>query len=113
MSVVDTENPAPNSGSGAAAVQLPDDSLIIIPVRNMVLFPGVITPVTISRPKSIAAAQQALRDQRPIGIVLQRNSEAEDPDLDDLYRVCVVANIIRYITSPDGTHHIICQGVRR
>jgi ATP-dependent Lon protease len=106
-------DPTANSGLDPAAVQLPDDSLIIIPVRDTVLFPGVITPIAIGRPRSIAAAQQALRDQRPIGIVLQRKSEAEDPALDDLYRVCTVANIIRYITSPDGTHHIICQGVRR
>ncbi|MDE2377715.1 endopeptidase La [Bradyrhizobium sp.] len=95
------------------AAKLPDDALIIIPVRNMVLFPGVIAPIAIARPKSIAAAQQALREQRPIGIVLQRNPEADDPSPDDLYRICTVANIVRYITAPDETHHIVCQGVQR
>src|SRR6516164_5585140 len=94
-------------------VKIPDDALIIIPVRDMVLFPGAIAPIAIARPKSIAAAQQALREQRPIGILLQRNPDIDDPTPDDLYRVCTVANIVRYITAPDGTHHIVCQGVQR
>jgi ATP-dependent Lon protease len=93
--------------------KIPDDALIIIPVRNMVLFPGVIAPIAIARPKSIAAAQQALREQRPVGIVLQRNPEIDDPSADDLHRICTVANIVRYITAPDETHHIVCQGVGR
>src|SRR5215469_15681858 len=93
--------------------RIPDDALIIVPVRNIVLFPGVVAPITVGRPKSIAAAQQALREQRPIGILLQRNAEAEDPDPGDLYRVCTIANIVRYITAPDETHHIVCQGVQR
>ncbi|WP_454645216.1 endopeptidase La [Bradyrhizobium liaoningense] len=94
-------------------VKIPEDALIIIPVREMVLFPGAIAPITIGRAKSIAAAQQALREQRPIGIVLQRSPETEDPGPDDLYRVATIANIVRYITAPDGTNHIVCQGVQR
>src|SRR6202166_4684120 len=111
-------NEVPVSTSSSAAnpagsVPIPSDALIIVPVRNTVLFPGVVFPITIGRPKSIAAAQQALREQRPVGILLQRNPEAEDPAPDDLYRICTVANIVRYITAPDETHHIICQGVQR
>lgn len=94
-------------------VKIPEDALIIIPVREMVLFPGAIAPIAIGRPKSIAAAQQALREQRPVGIVLQRSPESEEPGPDDLYRVATIANIVRYITAPDGTHHIVCQGVQR
>jgi ATP-dependent Lon protease len=94
-------------------IRIPDDALIIVAVRNIVLFPGVVAPITINRPKSIAAAQQALRDQRPIGILLQRDGEVNDPTPDDLYRVCTIANIVRYITAPDETHHIVCQGVQR
>jgi ATP-dependent Lon protease len=97
----------------ADAVPIPNDALIIVPVRNTVLFPGVVAPITIARPKSVAAAQQALREQRPIGILLQRNPEAEDPTPDDLYRIGTAANIVRYITAPDETHHLICQGVQR
>jgi ATP-dependent Lon protease len=106
---VSTSSAAPQ----ADAVPIPNDALIIVPVRNTVLFPGVVAPITIARPKSIAAAQQALREQRPIAILLQRNPEAEDPTPDDLYRIGTVANIVRYITAPDETHHIICQGVQR
>lgn len=102
-----------NTAQTNTDVKIPEDALIIIPVREMVLFPGAIAPIAIARPKSVAAAQQALREQRPIGIVLQRSPETEEPGPDDLYRVATIANIVRYITAPDGTHHIVCQGVRR
>jgi ATP-dependent Lon protease len=101
------------SPTDAGPVPIPGDALIIIPVRNTVLFPGVVAPIAIDRAKSIAAAQQALREQRPIGILLQRNVDVEDPGPDDLHRLCTVANIVRYITAADETHHIICQGVQR
>ncbi len=99
--------------SKTEAIAIPADALIIVPVRNVVLFPGVIAPITIARAKSVAAAQQALREQRQVGILLQRNPDIEDPAPDDLYRVCTVANIVRYITGPDESHHIVCQGVQR
>jgi len=101
------------ASAASDSVPIPNDALIIIPVRNTVLFPGVVAPITIARPKSIAAAQQALREQRPVGILLQRNPEADDPGPDELYRVCTIANIVRYITGQDESHHIICQGVQR
>jgi ATP-dependent Lon protease len=104
-------NPSPAPSDQAFAV--PGDALIIVPVRNTILFPGVVIPITIGRPKSIAAAQQAVREQRQIGILLQRDPELADPGPDDLYRVGTVANIVRYITGPDDSHHIVCQGVQR
>jgi ATP-dependent Lon protease len=110
----ENENAAPAAaGSKTESVSIPADVLIIIPVRNIVLFPGVIVPITIARAKSVSAAQQALREQRPVGIVLQRNSETEDPRPEDLHRVGTIANIVRYLTGPDETHHIVCQGVQR
>lgn len=102
-----------NTAQTNSDVKIPEDALIIIAVRDMVLFPGAIAPIAIGRPKSIAAAQQALREQRPVGIVLQRSPETEEPGPDDLYRVATIANVVRYITAPDGTHHIVCQGVQR
>src|SRR3954452_6335127 len=111
MPPVDQENTAATTQSDTA--RIPGDDLIILPARDTVLFTGVGAPITPGRPRSIAAAQQALREQRPIGILLQRNPEADDPEPNDLHRICTVANIIRYITGPDGTHHIICQGVQR
>jgi len=92
---------------------LPPDALIIVPVRNTVLFPGLVLPITLGRPKSIAAAQQAVRDQRQVGILLQRTAEVEDPTAIDMHRMGTLANVVRYITTPDGSHHLVCQGEQR
>ncbi len=92
---------------------LPSDALIIVPVRNTVLFPGLALPITLGRQKSVAAAQQAVRDQRQVGILLQRDAEVADPTAIDMHRMGTVANIMRYITAPDGAHHIVCQGEQR
>ena len=61
-----------------------------LPVRNTVLFPGMIAPITLGRPEAIAAAQQAVREQRQIGILLQRDAELNEPGLDDLHRIGTV-----------------------
>jgi ATP-dependent Lon protease len=92
---------------------LPADALIVVPVRNMVLFPGTVLPITIGRPRSVAAAQQAVREQRQVGILMQREVDVADPVPIDLHRVGTVANIVRYLTAPDGSHHMICQGEQR
>ena len=92
---------------------LPPDALIIVPVRNMVLFPGIVMPVTIGRTRTIAAAQQAVREQRQVGILIQREAEMADPTPIDMHRIGTMANIVRYITAPDGSHHLICQGDQR
>ncbi len=92
---------------------LPPDALIIVPVRNTVLFPGLVLPITLGRQKSIAAAQQAVRDQRQVGILLQRDAEVADPTPLDMHRMGTLANIVRYITAPDGAHHLVCQGEQR
>ena len=92
---------------------MPPDALIIVPVRGMVLFPGVVLPVTLGRPRSVLAAQRAVKEQKPVGIVMQRNAEVADPLPIDLHRMGTVANIVRYITAPDGTNHLICQGEQR
>ncbi len=105
---------AQSGGPVAGALPpLSSDALIIVPVRNMVLFPGLVLPITLGRPKSIAAAQQAVRDQRQVGILLQRAVDIDDPTAIDMHRMGTVANVVRYITAPDGTHHLVCQGVQR
>jgi ATP-dependent Lon protease len=92
---------------------LPDDAMIIVPVRNFVLFPGMVMPVTIGRPRSVAAAQQAVRDQRQVGILKQRDPEVSEPTALDMHRMGTVANVVRFITDPNGTHHLVCQGDER
>jgi ATP-dependent Lon protease len=101
------------SGEGGGSPPLPPDALIIVPVRNTVLFPGLVLPITLGRPKSVAAAQQAVRDQRQVGILLQRAADVNDPTAIDMHRMGTVANIVRYITAPDGTNHLVCQGESR
>jgi ATP-dependent Lon protease len=92
---------------------LPEDALIILPVRNLVLFPGVVLPITIGRARSRAAAQEAARAQRPIGVLLQSKPEADEPAAEDLHWVGTSASVLRYVTGPDSAHHVICQGERR
>jgi ATP-dependent Lon protease len=94
-------------------LQLPEDVLIIIPVRGVVLFPGIVLPITVGRPRSVAAAQEAVRSERPVGLILQRDSEAEEPTADQLYDLGTVASVLRYVTTPDGSHHLVCQGEQR
>ena len=114
------EGGAPETRGGAEQVQdtatlreLPPDAMIIVPVRGFVLFPGMVMPVTISRQRSIAAAQQAVREQRPVGILMQRDPELAEPTAIDLHRMGTIANVVRYVTAPDGSHHLIAQGEQR
>jgi ATP-dependent Lon protease len=97
----------------APSPPLPPDALIIVPVRGLVLFPTTVLPITLGRPRSVLAAQTAVREQKPVGIVMQRNAEMADPLPIDLHRMGTVANIVRYITAPDGSNHLICQGEQR
>ena len=103
----DTHGPAPSGPP------LPPDALIIVPVRGMVLFPGMALPIALGRPRSIQAAQRAVREQKPVGVLMQRNAEAADPIPVDMHRMGTVANILRYITTPEGAHHLVCQGEQR
>src|SRR5215813_673016 len=98
---------------GEAHPPLPPDSMILLPVRQLVLFPGMVLPLTIGRKSSIAAAQSAVRNQRPLGVILQIDPAVEEPTLEQMHRVGTAAQILRYITAPDGTHHAVVQGVRR
>src|ERR1700689_2732513 len=108
-----SSNDAAQQGASSTLPPLPADALIIVPVRNPVLFPGLVLPITLGRQKSIAAAQQAVRDQRQVGILLQRTADIDDPTAIDMHRMGTVANIVRYVTAPDGTHHLVCQGEQR
>src|SRR3954471_5386604 len=97
----------------AKTTRVTDDMLIVIPVRNLVLFPGTVVPVAVNRERSLAAAQEAVRSNRKIGFLLQRDPETQNPAGSDLYRIGTVASIVRYVTGQDGTHHLVVQGERR
>src|SRR6202051_1168276 len=97
----------------SAGTSLPEDVLIILPVRDLVLFPGVVLPIAIQGQRARAAAQEAVRTQRRVGLLLQKDPAIEDPETDGLHQVGTAASIVRFITAADGTHHLICQGEQR
>ena len=94
-----------NDTTPAPEKTISDDMLIIVPVRNLVLFPGTVVPVAINRERSLAAAQEAVRAERKVGFVLQHDPDLTSPTGSDLYKVGTVASIVRYVTGQDGTHH--------
>ncbi len=104
-------NPAPDSP--APVQQVPEDVLIILPVRNTVVFPGAVIPLTIGRRISLAAAEEAARSGRRIGLILQRDPSLGEPTGADLYPVGTIARVVRYFTARDGTQHVVCQGEQR
>ncbi len=112
---VETTQPGKDAQQAASVdpVTLPADAIVIVPVRNMVLFPGLLAPIAIGRQASIAAAQYAVKRELPIGILMQSNPQAEMPGADDLSSMGTVASVLRYVTTPEGTHHIVCQGQQR
>src|SRR5687767_14562794 len=87
-----------------------DDTLIILPVRNLVLFPGVVLPVSMNREGTIAGAQEAVRTQAKVGFLLQRDAAKDDVTGEDLYPIGTEAQILRYVTGEDATHHLVVQG---
>ena len=87
------------------------ETLPILPIRNTVLFPGVVIPITVGRKKSIKLVKNAYEHgDRTIGVVAQKDSDAEEPDADDIYKVGTVAKIIKMLVLPDGSTTIIIQG---
>ena len=92
---------------------LPEGALIVLPLRNAVLFPGVVAPLSLGRVQSIAGAQAAARADKPIAVLLQNDPSIETPGPEHLHHVGTVAEILRYVTSPDGSHHIVTRGIRR
>ncbi len=112
---METKGASGSSGERQTATlpPLPSDAIAIIPVRDITLFPGVVMPVTVGRERSIAAAQHAVREQRQIGLLMQRDREVADPLPVDLHRMGTVANVMRYVTAPDGSHHLVAQGDER
>ena len=99
--------------AGGQAKPLPEDALVLIPLRNAVLFPGVLSPVTVGRAASVAAAQEAVKSELQVGFLLQRDPQASDVGPSDLHWVGTAGPIVRYITGPEGTHHLVVQGQSR
>ena len=93
-------------------MQIPD-TLPILPLRNTVLFPGVIIPINIGRDKSLELIKDSYRQSALIGVVAQKDTNTENPDINDLYQIGTVASILKILEMPDGTTTAIIQGKRR
>ena len=87
--------------------------LPILPLKNTVLFPGVVLPITVGRDKSIKLVQDAYKGDRTIGVASQKNQTIEDPEFEDLNTIGTVAKIIRLLKMPDGSTTVIIQGKKR
>lgn len=102
----------PEQESDLKPEDLPEE-LSILPIKNTVLFPGVVIPITVGRQKSIKLVKKAYQGSRIVGVLAQKNSQAEEPSIDDLYRTGTVARIIKMLVLPDGNTTIIIQGKNR
>src|SRR6187401_1400253 len=89
------------------------DVLSILPLRNTVLFPGVVIPITVGRDKSIHLIKEAYKSDKIIGVVAQKDVSVEDPNFDDLNKIGTVAYILKMLRMPDGNTTVIIQGKRR
>jgi len=89
------------------------ENLPILPLKNTVLFPGVVIPITVGRKKSMRLVKKSYKGDRVIGVISQKNGESEDPTTDELYEVGTIAKIVKMIVLPDGNTTIIIQGKQR
>ncbi len=89
------------------------EEIALLPLRNTLLFPGMVIPISVGRMKSIRLTQEYSRSNRPIGVVAQKANDVEEPAIEDFYRVGTMAHILKYITMPDGGVTIIVQGIKR
>ncbi|MBI2997799.1 MAG: endopeptidase La [Deltaproteobacteria bacterium] len=94
-------------------LNIPAGALVILPLRNMVLFPSTVVPIMVRRPTSLQAVEETVRQQLPIGFVCQRDPEIEVPQPKDLYGVGTAADVLRMFSLPDGQRQIIIHGRRR
>ena len=90
-----------------------EDLLPIIPVRNVVSFPGAVSHLSIGREMSMAAAELAVAEERKLGVLLQRDPGIDAPSPDDIFPVGTIVSVVRFITAPNGTKHLIVQGEQR
>ncbi len=88
------------------------DSVALLPLRNTVLFPGMVIPITVGREKSLRLARDCANGDDPIGVVAQRDNSVEDPTIKDMYRVGTIARILKTLNIPDGNVMMVVQGVK-
>ena len=103
---------SPDDEEQINAEETPEE-LPILPLRNTVLFPGVVIPITVGRDKSIKLIKEAHKGNKTLGVVSQKNDEVEDPNAEDLNQVGTIAYILKMLRMPDGNTTVIIQGKKR
>ncbi len=109
----EAERPQSRPAGAEGELRLPEDAVPILPVRNAVLFPGTVLPLEVGRPRSIAAVQYAIKAQGPIGVLLQKDADAAEPDQAALHEIGTLGHVLRYVAAPEGASHLICRGEQR
>ncbi|HHP7241503.1 MAG TPA: endopeptidase La [Cyclobacteriaceae bacterium] len=100
------------SEEGSSEIEYPEN-LPILPIRNTVLYPGVVIPITVGRQKSIKLVKKAYKAGKVIGVIAQKNSNVDEPGKEDIYKIGTAAQIIKMLVLPDGNTTIIIQGRKR
>ena len=108
-----TDESAPVLREAKPSAQILPEALAIVPLRNTVLFPNTVMPLTIGRPSSLLAVEYAVRKQLPIGVVAQRDSAVDAPQITDLYEIGATADIFRISPASNGQRQVIVQGRQR
>ncbi|HVS19615.1 MAG TPA: LON peptidase substrate-binding domain-containing protein, partial [Planctomycetota bacterium] len=103
---------AASKGDGKAPSR--EREVVLLPVRNMVLFPGMALPLSITRERSRRIVEAAVAAERPLGLLLQTDAQQDEPGAADLHRVGTLTTILRYVAAADdGAHMAVCQGQQR
>ena len=105
--------PPPSAEPIVLGANLPPGVLPIVPMRNLVLFPQVLAPITIGRPRSVAAVARAIGSKDPLIVVLQRDPTVDDPGLVDMHPIGTLARIVQHAQGDESQWHVVCQGVGR
>ncbi|HEY1233861.1 MAG TPA: endopeptidase La [Candidatus Binatia bacterium] len=113
MEIQALNNSAPIANERKESAQIPSDKVAIVPLRNTVLFPNTIMPLTVGRVSSLAAVDYATGKQLPIGVVAQRDPRIDTPEIKDLHEIGTTAEILRVSALRDGQREIVVQGRRR
>src|SRR5438128_5388183 len=100
------------TGSNGQLITIPS-SLPVLPIRNIVVFPGTVIPLNVGRQKSKNLLDEVMPGEKLIGVITQRNSDVEDPKKEDLYEMGVVCSILKLFKLPDGNQSIIVHGLAR
>ena len=103
----------PDDSEGDESLESLPEELPILPLKNTVLFPGVVIPITVGRAKSIKLVKEAYKGDRTIGVIAQKNTAVEDPAVSDLNNIGTIARIVKMLVLPDGNTTIIIQGRKR